>query len=151
MFYFLLSLLLINAYIGYRGYFFLQKKRKLYNERFSMVITMSVPTILSLVFGLLISFIIPFDLGYTLMLACLLGAGVGISFGSFVKWDTILSGFYNGVLGGMMGTMLGAVVKDPTICGLPADENFNMIINSISINLFGTALLLLTFWCIHYH
>ncbi|MBE4909408.1 hypothetical protein IMZ08_15255 [Bacillus luteolus] len=115
-----------------------------------MIIAMSAPFVLAFVTGLLLSFLIELSVSYVVMISIVFGICVGISFGAFVKFHSVLAGYFNGIVGAMMGAMLGAVVKDPTLCGLPADAAANMILNTTLFSLFGTSLSILTFWFINY-
>lgn len=148
--YFLFLLLLLNLFIGYKSYITLFQRRKLYSERYAMIVAMSASFILAFITSLLLSFLVEFTLPYVVMVSTVFGILVGVAFGAFVKFHSVLAGVFHGVVGGMMGAMLGAVVKDPTLCGLPADAAANLVLNTTSISLFGTSLLILTFWFINY-
>ncbi len=148
--YFLFLLLLLNLFIGYQSYRTLYQRRRLYSDRYAMIVAMSASFILAFIIGLLFSFLIDFLIPVIVMISIVFGILVGVAFGAFVKFHSVLAGYFNGVVGGMMGAMLGAVVKDPTLCGLPADAAANLMLNTTLISLFGTSLLLLTFWFINY-
>ncbi|MFT4412459.1 hypothetical protein ACLM5H_01240 [Fredinandcohnia humi] len=144
------SLLLLNVTVGYRSYRKLRRKRQIFSDRFAMIIAMTSSMVLTLVIGLLYSFIFPLSLFSTSVYAVITGAIVGILFGSMVKMHSVLAGFSGGTSGGLMGAMVGAVAQDPSLCGLPSASSMNIASNMMSMGIFGTFLTLLSFWLITY-
>lgn len=150
MTWFLVLLLLLNAFIGYRSYVILWRSRKLFSDRYAMNIAMSSSILLSLVLSILCSLILPLPFSAAFVISTISGGVVGILFGAMVKLHSVLGGFFGGVVGGLTGSMVGAVILDPTLCGLPAVNSANLVSSSITFGIFGTILTIISFWLIIY-
>lgn len=150
MLFFLLVLLFINSLIAIVMYRILFKKRKLYTDRFAMIMSMSISGVLSMNCAMIMQFLFTIDMVNIVVFTIIIGGCMGIIFGSLVKFQSILSGFTHGVSGSLMGNMLGVVIKDPTICSLPATYLASVEENMIIFSLFGTALVISTISLVHY-
>ncbi|MCM3602720.1 hypothetical protein M3175_18450 [Robertmurraya korlensis] len=115
-----------------------------------MILAMSCSGILSLNISMLSQFIISDYLFFIMIGTVVLGGSVGIVFGALVKYQSLLAGFLHGIVGSLTGNMLGIVVKDPSICSLPA-QYFSMIDQNILIfSAFGTLLVMITISIVYY-
>ncbi|QGS69228.1 hypothetical protein CV093_15600 [Oceanobacillus sp. 143] len=132
---FLFLSLLLNVLIGCRSYLKLRRSRKLFSDRYAMVISMSSSMVLSLVLSLLCSFILPLSFSTLTILSTIVGGTIGIIFGVMVKLHSVLSGFFGGTMGGITGSMVGAVVLDPTLCGLPSINSSILFTNTITFSI----------------
>lgn len=147
---YLVGLLSINCLIGWIVYKVFYRKRKLYNDRFGMVMAMSCSGILSLNMSMIFQFLFVDHIFLGLVLTVLIGVAIGVAFGSLVKFQSLLAGFSYGVVGSLMGNMLGIVIKDPSICSLPAPY-FQMIEKNMMIfSVFGSLLVLITILLVYY-
>lgn len=147
---YLVGFMCMNWLIGFVIFKIFYKKRKLYNDRFGMVIAMSCSGILSLNLSMIFQFLFLDHALVGLVLTVLIGGAIGVAFGSLVKFQSILAGFSHGVIGSLMGNMLGIVVKDPSICSLPG-AYFTMIGQNMMIfTVFGTLLVLITILLVYY-
>lgn len=145
-----LMILLLNVLIGSSSYLTLRRRRQLFSDRFVMIVAMSSSMVLSLVVGMLCSFILPFSFSSISMLTAIAGGITGIFFGAMVKLHSVLAGFFWGTIGGLMGAMVGAVVMDPSLCGLPSVSSMNLFTNMITFSVFGTTLTFISFSLINY-
>lgn len=136
--------LVLSIYCYYRLY----QKRVLFDNRYAMTVTISASMLVSLVISMQLSFLFPTTNSYLSIPLIILGIVVGIIFGALERFQTILTGMLGGFTGGTMGSMAGAVVKDPTLCGLPLLAEKQIFINMISFSLFSSILLLITVWLI---
>jgi hypothetical protein len=75
---------------------------------------------------------------------------IGTLFGSLVKFQSLLAGFFQGVIGSLMGNMLSAVIKDPTLCSLPATYLNSVEQNMFAFSLFGLLLVFITTCLVDY-
>ncbi len=145
-----LGLLSMNCLMGCIIYKVFYRKRKLYNDRFGMVMTMSCSGILSLNISMIFQFLFVEHYFLTIVLTVLIGAAIGVAFGSLVKFQSLLAGFFHGVVGSLMGNMLGIVIKDPSICSLPMPY-FQMIDQNMMIfSVFGSLLVLITIMLVYF-
>lgn len=147
---YLIMLLIVNSLIGWMIYKALYKKRKLYSDRFGMIIAISCSGMISLDFSMLVQFLFFEQSLLVLVITVLIGGAIGIAFGSLVKFQSLIAGFSHGIVGSLMGNMLGIVIKDPSICSLPVPY-FTMINqNMIILSIFGTVLVLITILLVFY-
>lgn len=146
---FFVFLLSCNMLIGLFLFRAIYKRRKLIQDRFATIMAATSSSVLSLVVSMIIYFIIPADVAYVTFLTTAIGACIGIAFGSLVKFQSLLSGCFHGMIGGIMGTMLGAVVLDPSICGLPLTVS-RIDQMMLSFSLFGTCIVFVTSFLVYY-
>lgn len=142
--------LLLHVFIGWRSYLLLRRSRKLFSDRYAMVMSMSASMVLSLVLSLLVSFILPLSFSTLAIISTVVGGVIGILFGAMVKLHSVLSGFFGGTMGGLTGSMVGAVVLDPTLCGLPSINETVLVTNIITFSIFGSFISIFSFWMITY-
>lgn len=140
--------LIMNMTVGITLYIVMYRRRKVFQDRFAMSLSITLSAILSLILSMLLYLLFPIDIAYMSVITIACGAFIGISIGALHKFQTVLSGFFHGTMGAYMGTMLGAVILDPSICGLPYVAQVNQSIMSFS--LFGTFLLITTTSLIYY-
>jgi hypothetical protein len=142
--------LILNVLFSLYTYYRFFKKRILFDNRYSMTITMSSSTIISLIISMQFSFISSFQ--FEVIIACMVLSGlfIGGAFGALVRMHAILSGVFAGVMGGMMGSMAGSVIKNPSLCGLPMDNQSALLFNMTIFTAFGTFILFVTLGLILY-
>lgn len=128
----------------------LYKSRKLFSDRYGMIIASVMSNILSFTFSFFSYFYFSATLVHSAFFSVLIGAIIGICFGALVKYHTLLAGWFNGVLGSLMGLMLAAVIKNPSLCSLPADLSNNVYDNTLFFSVFITILTLFTCSLINY-
>lgn len=141
---FLSFLLVLNVIFTCLLFLRFYKKRKLFDDRYAMIMAATASGGVSLVLSMLIYFLFPIDLASISFVTATVGGLIGVGFGSLVKFQSLLSGFFHGVIGGLMGTMLGAVVKDPSLCSLPSAYFQQVTDNVIAFSLFGTFIVIST-------
>lgn len=143
----LLSITILIGLIIYRNFY---KKRQLYNDRFGMIMAMGCSGILSLNSSMLSQLIFTDHVFLIMLITVVMGGSVGIIFGSLVKYQSLLAGFFHGTVGSLTGNMLGIVVEDPSICSLP-DPYLTMIEQNTAIfGAFGTLLVFITISIVYY-
>lgn len=146
---FLLVSLFINlvgaSFLFYRLY----RSRKLFSERYAMIIATVFSSMFSFTVAVQLYLLLPIDLAVITFLAVLVGAGVGIVIGGIYKFQSLLSGFFQGTTGALMGTMLGAVILNPELCSLPISAN-SLNETIFIITLFVSLLNFLTYGIIYY-
>lgn len=126
------------------------KKRKLYDDRFGMIMAMSCSGILSLNLSMIVQFLFPENFSIVMIISVIVCGLIGVLFGSLVKFQSLLAGFFNGIVGSLMGNMLGLVIKDPSICSLPAAYLTNINQNMMLFGVFGTFLACVTIFFVFY-
>ncbi|MHA6250877.1 hypothetical protein [Oceanobacillus sp. CAU 1775] len=147
---FLSIALVVNIFVSWKSYTILRRSRKLFSDRYAMVISLSASMVVGLVLSLIGTFILPFSFSILAIVFTSFGGVIGILFGSMVKLHSVLSGFFGGTMGGMTGAMVGAVVLDPTLCGLPLTSAGIIETNMIIFSIFMTVVFLLAFRIIIY-
>ncbi|WP_232718587.1 hypothetical protein [Bacillus sp. FJAT-45037] len=147
---FLIMLLMLNMIFGIVNYFLLYKKRKLFSDRYGMIITICSTGVLSLNLAIILHFLLPIHLVLIMSVSTAIGGIIGILFGSLVKFQSLVAGYFYGTIGGIMGTMFGAVIENPSLCGLPASYLNSVTQNIITFTLFGTVLVMTTFVLVYY-
>ncbi len=143
-------LLMLNMIFGIVNYFLLYKKRKLFSDRYGMIITICSTGVLSLNLAIILHFLLPIHLVLIMSVSTAIGGIIGILFGSLVKFQSLVAGYFYGTIGGIMGTMFGAVIENPSLCGLPASYLNSVTQNIITFTLFGTVLVMTTFVLVYY-
>ncbi|OZM57124.1 hypothetical protein CIB95_06545 [Lottiidibacillus patelloidae] len=132
--------LFISSFYLFR---YLHRARVLFDDRFSMTISIVASTSISFLYGLHLTIIFQIQNANMMMFAGIIGVILGYLFGSFSKRHFIISGVFNGVLAGVMGAMAGQVLMNPSLCGLP--WNFEQIqLNTLLFNTFATCMVYLT-------
>ncbi|WP_456271055.1 hypothetical protein [Bacillus sp. AK031] len=142
--------LIFNVLFSLYAYYRFFKKRILLDNRYSMTITMSSAMVISLFLSMQISFLNSFAIEGIIAGTVLLGVFIGGAFGALVRMHAILSGVFSGVMGGMMGSMAGSVIKNPSLCGLPMDNQSALLFNMSIFTAFGTFILFVTLGLILY-
>ncbi len=126
------------------------KPRKLFTDRFSMIMSACASGVLSLSLAMLSYLFLSIDFTSVAFFTTTVGATIGILFGALANYQSLLSGFFHGVTGGIMGTMLGAVIKNPALCSLPGVYAKQIDQNVVSFGLFGTLLVIVTSGLLHF-
>lgn len=147
---FLIILFLVNGMIGLFFYVVMYKKRKLFTDRFGMVMANVGSGIFSFNLAMMLFFMLPSSLGTIAILSTIVGASIGILYGALTRFQSLLAGFFQGAIGAIMGTMFGAVVENPALCGLPAAYFVDVETNMLLFSLFGTGLVMTTFGLLFY-
>lgn len=146
----LVILFICHGLVGRVLYLLMYKKRKLFTDRYGMIMAMCSSGIVSMNLAMLLQFLFPANPAHLAILSTSLGGAIGIVFGSLVKFQSLLAGFSQGALSGMMGSMLGAVVKNPSLCNLPASYLNSVDQTMMAFSLFGTLLLFTTAGMLYY-
>ncbi|MFD1735425.1 hypothetical protein ACFSCX_02510 [Bacillus salitolerans] len=146
----LIVMLVINCLIGLTIFIIMSRKRKLFSDRFGMIMAMSCSGILSLVIAMILHFLLPVPLSFIIFFSALVGGAIGIFFGALVTFQSLLSGFTHGVIGSIMGTMLSAVVQNPSLCSLPPSYFMSLEQSMVTFSLFGTCLVVITISIVYY-
>ncbi|MFC4403385.1 hypothetical protein [Gracilibacillus xinjiangensis] len=147
---FLLTMLLINSLIGIWLFTGMFKKRKVFDDRFGMIMAACSGGIISFSISLQLAFLLPLSFSYISLINVIIGGSIGILFGSLVKFQSLLSGYFQGFIGAIMGTMLSAVTQDPSLCNLPIYYEESILHNMYYFSVFGTTLTMLTAYLIKY-
>ncbi|MCA1031104.1 hypothetical protein LCL95_08725 [Bacillus timonensis] len=124
--------------------------RKLFSDRFGMVIAMSAPLIFSIHLATHLSFVLPFPFEISVIISTLAMGVIGIMYGALVKLHSVLAGFSSAMIGGFGGVMVGEVIQNPTICGLPQDTLSEITVNMVTFSIFETFILFLSYYFIHF-
>ncbi|MBM6618202.1 hypothetical protein [Bacillus suaedaesalsae] len=130
----------MSLVFGLVMYTILYRRRYLFTDRYGMIVSIVCSSIICLTISMHTLFLLPFSLMILTISNVVLGAGVGVLFGSLVNSQSILSGVSHGVIGSLMGTMLGAVIQNPTLCSLPA-AYLNTVQQNMIILSFCTSIL----------
>ncbi|MDQ0218930.1 hypothetical protein ELQ35_10360 [Peribacillus cavernae] len=104
---FYINILLIGCVLVY-----IYKLRKLIGFQLGMTISMVAGGFFAFTSGIIFIYVYPFHFLPVTIAATLLGMAVGSIFGSFFDYQTLLSGYSNGLMMGMMSPMVGAVAKN---------------------------------------
>ncbi|MED4452417.1 hypothetical protein [Metabacillus fastidiosus] len=147
---FLIGNFILNGITGILLYLLVRKKKKIFADRYGMVVSMCGSGVLSLHLAMLFVFLIPDYLIIQVLFALGIGVFIGKKFGSLVRYQSLLSGIFHGIIGGIMGLMLGIVILNPSLCGLPS-ASLNMLHeNMLIFTLFGTLLVIMTGSLLYY-
>lgn len=147
--YVLISLVL-NILIGCYIFKILYRSRKLFSDRYAMIISTVFSIMISFTIGFQLYLLIPISLAVITLFAMLIGGGAGSFIGSMVKFQSLLGGFFHGTTGGLMGVMLGAIILNPELCNLPSSSELLVIQTKLLLNSFVNVLSLLTFGLIYF-
>jgi hypothetical protein len=140
MTFFHVCILITNIFIVTIVFVRLFNRRKVFQDRFAMIMAATISGTISFSLALVIYFLIPSGLAVISLITTAVGGFIGICFGSLVKLQSVLSGLFHGIVGGIMGTMLGAVIEDPTLCSLPASYIDAVAQNMVIFPLFSSLL-----------
>jgi hypothetical protein len=133
MLFFLYGVLILNGLIGAFLYIMMHKKRKIFSDRYGMIMAMCASGMLSFALGMVIEFLNKNDFTVITILVLVISGTIGIIFG-----------FFQGTVGGIMGTMFGAVVKNPSLCNLPSESLYTVEQSMVIFSLFSTVLVIVT-------
>ncbi|WP_175638921.1 hypothetical protein [Metabacillus schmidteae] len=147
---FLICTVIFNMLISITIYKILVRKKKIFNDRFGMIMAMSLSGVISLSIAMNIQFLFSVPSVPLMIITVLTGGFIGVLFGSLVKFQSLLAGYSQGILGSVMGSMFGAVVLDPALCSLPIAYVETIQQNTIIFSLFSTCLVLSTSFLIYY-
>ncbi|WP_052000941.1 hypothetical protein [Gracilibacillus halophilus] len=131
---------LMNLYISVCLYLMIHKKRKIFDDRFSMILSYCISSVSSIAITLHITFLVELDFVQLSIVSSFIGGGIGWLFGSLRTFQSLLAGFSHGMIGGLMGMMLGAVIQDPSLCSLPAYYQRAIELNMVIFSIFTTGL-----------
>ncbi|QOR67616.1 hypothetical protein IM538_05600 [Cytobacillus suaedae] len=92
-------------------YFYIYRVRKLIGFQLGMNISILVGGMMGILSGILLISMYPFHFVPVTMVSTLIGLGIGALFGALFDYQTLLTGFSNGLMMGIMSPMLGAVVE----------------------------------------
>jgi hypothetical protein len=140
----------INILIPSILFISIKQKRKLFSDRYGMIITSIVSLVFGLSIGTVLFFTFPQSYGVLAFVSAVAGSMIGLSFGALIKYHTLVISLFNGVIGSLMGTMLAAVILDPSLCSLPSGFTTLIDRNIILITLFLTFLSLITSFLVRF-
>ena len=108
----LMVLLFLNFIILACVYLYLMKVRKLIGFQLGMNISIMTGGFFSIITGVIL--IYQYPLKFVMVTIVTRGAGmlIGAAFGALFDYQTILTGYINGLMIGIMAPMVGAVAKD---------------------------------------
>jgi hypothetical protein len=130
-----------NLLVTFICYLILTRKKALFDDRFATTITKTATMASTLVLSIHLSVILNTELSSIFGLNFILGVFIGSLFGSLVKVQSVLIGFYHGMIGSSMGVMIGEVLKNPQLCSIPITSTEQILINMLYICGFTTLLL----------
>ncbi|WP_017727764.1 hypothetical protein [Halalkalibacterium ligniniphilum] len=97
------------------AYFYLFRKRKRIGFQLGMNISLIAGGSMAIISGVVLIYQFPFHFVFVTFASTLFGMAVGGLFGGLFDYQTLLSGYANGLMTGMMAPMLGAVAKNSTV------------------------------------
>ncbi|MGG3797905.1 hypothetical protein [Metabacillus fastidiosus] len=147
---FLIGNFMLNGIVGILLYLLVMKKKKIFADRYGMVVAMCGSGVLSLHLAMLTVFLIPDYFIIQVLFTLGIGAFIGKKFGSLMKYQSLLSGLFHGIIGGIMGMMLGIVILNPSLCGLPSASLDSLQDNVLIFTNFGTVLVIMTGSLLYY-
>ncbi|MGM8212695.1 hypothetical protein ACLIBH_07860 [Virgibacillus sp. W0430] len=92
-------------------YLYLLKIKRLIGFQLGMNITMIVGGFLSIATGIILIYQFPFHYVVVTFISTFTGMAVGSIFGALFDYQTILTGYANGLMMGIMAPMVGAAAK----------------------------------------
>ena len=98
--------LLIHGFL----YYFIFKRRKLIGFQLGMNITIIAGGMMAISTGILLISQFPYHYTIVTIISTLVGMAVGSLFGAMFDYQTVLTGYANGLMMGIMAPMIGAVV-----------------------------------------
>ncbi|RFU64613.1 hypothetical protein [Bacillus sp. V59.32b] len=138
----------INILIPSILYLIMRKRRKLYTDRYGMIVTSAASLVFSLSIGTTLFFAFPASFNILIVISTVSGSLIGLTYGTLIKFHSMMIGSFNGMIGALAGTMLAAVVLDPSLCGLPSafttmlDRNMMLITLLVTLLSFITSILI---------
>ncbi|WP_409305806.1 hypothetical protein [Peribacillus sp. SCS-155] len=93
-------------------YSHLFQRRKLIGFQLGMTISMVSGGFFALVAGVILIYVFPFYFVYVTIGAAFVGMITGSLFGGLFDYQTLLSGYTNGLMVGIMSPMIGAIAKN---------------------------------------
>ena len=101
-----------NFFIAFITYVFLFKRRKLIGFHLGMNIAMIAGGGLAILTGVVLIYRFPLHYLEITIASTLIGMIVGSVFGGMFDYQTLLTGYMNGLLMGIMAPMIGAAASD---------------------------------------
>ena len=117
MIYWLLFLIGVNISMVGLVYSHFHKKRDLLDIRFIITLLFTVPSLVSLVNGMLI-FFLDFSVFMSILISGILGLLIGGLIGSLYNLITFSISSLNGFYFGLMGPMIATPIISPNLCGI---------------------------------
>ncbi|TKD71046.1 hypothetical protein [Pseudalkalibacillus hwajinpoensis] len=141
--------LLLNLLLGLLVFKRMFQSRKLFSDRFGMIVTTNFSGVFNFSIGLHLYLVMP-DHFAIISLAIVIGIGSGVIIGAIVKFHSVLAGFFHGTVGTLMGTMLGVIIINPSLCRLPAVNEAMLNQTIVVLCSFITILTISTLGLIYY-
>jgi len=104
-----------NFVVAFITYMYLYKRRKLIGFHLGMNIAMVTGGGLAFVTGVILINQFPLHYIEITIVATLIGMSIGSLFGGLFDYQTLLTGYMNGLLMGLMAPMVGAAASDSLI------------------------------------
>ena len=117
-------------------YWLFKKKHRLFDDRFTTTMGMSITMTSAFAFALYLKLLLPVNPPGFYLVPIIAGVCIGLLFGSFIQSPALLNGLYNGIMGGVMGMMFGAVLQNPALCNIPIDSAAMIESNIVSLAIF---------------
>ncbi|MBE4909407.1 hypothetical protein IMZ08_15250 [Bacillus luteolus] len=92
-------------------YLYIFRIRKLIGFQLGMNISILVGGMMGIASGVLLVSMYPFHFATVTIVSTLIGMGIGALFGALFDYQTLLTGFINGMMMGIMAPMIGAVLE----------------------------------------
>ncbi|MBM6618203.1 hypothetical protein JR050_11090 [Bacillus sp. RD4P76] len=108
-------LLFINFILLSFLFLYLSKIRKLIGFQLGMNITMMAGGFFSISAGVILIYQYPLKFVYVTIGTTVIGMVIGAIFGSLFDYQTLLTGYINGLMMGVMAPMIGAVAQNNLI------------------------------------
>jgi hypothetical protein len=137
----IIGLLTWNVAAALYCYFHLHRRKQLFDDRYATTIASTATLGITLVIGMHVTVLVSAGLSLVFLVNLLLGAAIGTLFGALVKYHSVLTGLYHGLIGISMGVMIGEVLKNPQICSIPISDHTQILLNMYQLCGFATLLL----------
>lgn len=108
-------ILYVNVTILALSYFYIYKHRKLIGFQLGMNISIVMGGMIAIAMGVLLIYQFPFQFVSITIISTLTGITVGSLFGGLFDYQTLLTGYGNGLMMGIMAPMVGAAANNSTI------------------------------------
>lgn len=131
MIYWLLFLICVNMSMVGLVYSHFHKKKDLLDVRFVMTLLFTIPSLISLVNGMLI-FFLGLSVFMSMLISSILGLLIGGLIGSLSNLTTFSISALNGFYFGLMGPMIATPIISPNLCGIftLGSPNINILLLS---------------------
>lgn len=131
MIYWLLILIFVNITMAGLVYSHFLKKKDLLDIRFVSTLLFTVPSLISLVNGMHIFFLVQ-SVFISILISSILGLLMGGLIGSLYNLITFSISALNGLYFGLMGPMIATPIISPNLCGIftLGDPNINILLLS---------------------